>query len=567
MTMVNRAGALAFLLFLPVAPAGAQDGHGHGFGNVHMETSCAGAVSADFDRALALLHNFWYARALQAFEDVIRRDPRCGPAYWGAAMTYNHPFWDAPTAMDLAAAWGRVQEGLGVVADTGRERMYLEATAALYRDAGAAPKNARDIAYRDAMRALHQRYPDENSNLFYGLAILGAIREGTRGFEQQAVAAALFEQVYAANPEHPGVLHYLIHVYDDPAYAESGLPAARAYAAAAAAVPHAQHMPSHIFTRLGHWEESAATNENAWRTSEADVQRAGEGGEYRDFHSLNYLQYAYLQQGRYREALRVTDIIRRQYESLPKKTTAPDSPDLEARHVRGRTIYALPDRVAYGYFDMLARYIVEAGAWQEVAGLPLVALSRDFVAMQAQVAGMAAAKAGDVTRARAAAETIAGLAGAPGRHPFAQQVIRIQAAEARAVAAQAAGDTAGAIRGMQEATAIEDSISALSQPPYPIIPAHELYGTMLLEMGRPAEARGQFEETLRRTPGRAKAVYGIARAAEATGDLKAAGERYAEFLRLWKRADGDRPEPVAARRFLDARAAPPAGGDGLSSSP
>ena len=171
-------------------------------------------------------------------------------------------------------------------------------------------------------------------------------------------------------------------------------------------------------------------------------------------------------------------------------------------------------------------------------------------------------KAGDATRARAAAETIAGLAAAADRHPFAQQVIRIQSAEARAIAAQAAGDTAGAIRGMQEATAIEDSISALSQPPYPIIPAHELYGTMLLEMGRPAEARGQFEETLRRTPGRAKAVYGIARAAEATGDFKTGGERYAEFLRLWKRADGDRPELAAARRFLDANAPRPAGGAG-----
>ncbi|MGH7586545.1 MAG: tetratricopeptide repeat protein [Gemmatimonadales bacterium] len=559
--MAKRAGAVALLLLLAAAPAEAQDGHEHGFGHVHMETSCARAVSADFDRALALLHNFWYARALEAFEGVIGRDPRCGPAYWGAAMTYNHPFWDAPTAKDLAAAWARVQEGMRVVPDTGRERMYLEATAALYRDAGAAPKTACDIAYRDAMRALHERYPDENSNLFHGLAILGAIREGTRGFEQQAVAAALFEEVYARNPEHPGVLHYLIHVYDDPAYADSGLPAARAYATAAAAVPHAQHMPSHIFTRLGHWEESAATNENAWSTSEADIQRAGEGGEYRDFHSLNYLQYAYLQQGRFRDALKVTDIIRQQYESLPNKTTAPDSPDLEARHVRGRTIYALPDRVAYGYFDMLARYIVEAGAWQEVAGLPLVAPSRDFVAMQAQVAGMVAAKAGDTARAKSAAETITGLAATADRHPFAQQVIRIQAAEARAVAAQAAGDTAGAIRGMQEAMAIEDSISAPSQPPYPIIPAHELYGTMLLAMGKPAEARKQFEETLRRTPGRPKAVFGIASAAEATGDPKAAAERYAEFLRIWKRADADRPELVVARRFLDAHAAPPAGGD------
>ncbi len=550
---------LLLLLILPIAPLVAQhpqgaSGHGDGLGRVHMETSCAPAVAADFDRALALLHNFWYARALQAFKDVIRTEPSCRLAYWGAAMTYNHPFWDAPTPADLAAAWALVQDGLRLAppADTGRERMYLDATAALYRDGGAASKAERDGAYRDAMQALHRRYPDENTRLFYGLSILGTIREGTRGFEQQAIAAALFEEVYAGNSEHPGVLHYLIHVYDDPSHAAQGLRAARAYAKAAAAVPHAQHMPSHIFTRLGHWDESAATNENAWRSSEADVARNGEGGEYRDFHALNYLQYAYLQQGRYKDAWRTTDLIARQYQALASKTTAPDQPDLEARHVRGRTIYALPDRVAYGYFDMLTRYIVEAGEWSKAGTVPLVAPSRDFVAMKAQVDGMAAARRGDVAGAQAAAATISGLAVQPGRHPFAQQIIAIQAREAASLAAQAAGDTASALARMDEAVAIEDSISAPSQPPYPIIPAHELYGMMLLEISRPTEARTHFEEALKRTPGRPKAVYGIARAAELLGDRETATARYTEFLRLWQRADRDRPELAAARRFLES---------------
>jgi len=360
----------------------------------------------------------------------------------------------------------------------------------------------------------------------------------------------LFEEVYDHNPQHPGVLHYRIHVYDDPSHAAMGLAAARAYAKAAPAVPHAQHMPSHIFTRLGYWEESAATNENAWRSSEADVRRAGEGGEYRDFHSLNYLQYAYLQQGRFRDAWRTTDIIKRQYQALPSKTTSPDNPDLEAKHVRGRTIYAQPDRVAYGYFDMVTRYIVEAGAWQKVKTVPLVASSRDFVAMKAQLDGMAASQRGDAAAAKAAAGIIVALVAQPDRHPFAQKIIMIQAAEAQALAARAAGDTAGALARMEEATALEDSIFALSQPPYPILPAHELYGMMLLELHRPADARKHFEETLRRTPGRAKSVYGIARAAEALGDRQTAIERYTEFLTLWKRADRDRPELATARRFL-----------------
>ncbi len=524
--------------------------HIHGVGHVHMATSCSPSVSADFDRSLALLHNFWYERALEGFNKVIQADQECAMAYWGAAMTYNHPFWDAPTPEDKSAAWVLAQKGMRATKKTVREKMYLDAVAELYKDAGAGPKSERDEAYKNAMKAVYEKYPDEETKLFYGLSILGTIKEGTPGFERQAVAAQLFEEVYAKKPEHPGSLHYLIHVYDDPEHAVDGLKMARAYAKAAAAVPHAQHMPSHIFTRLGLWEESAATNENAWRTSEEDVKRAGEPGEYRDFHSLNYLQYAYLQLGRYRDAKRVTDIIKAQYEALPNKKTAPDTPELQSRHVRGRTIYALPDRAAYGYFDMLARYIVETGKWQEAPRVPLVAPSRDFVAMKLQLEAMAAARRGDSAGARAAADRIVALSNEPGQHPFAKQVITMQAKEAKAIAAQAAGDLDGAIAMMNEAVAVEDSIYALSQPPYPILPAHELFGTMLLEAKRPADAMKHFMETLKRTPGRPKAIYGIARVAESLGDKQTATRRYSEFLELWKHADKDRPEIADAQRFI-----------------
>ena len=527
--------------------------HVHGIGHVHMDVSCTPSASADFDRALALLHNFWYARALEAFQQVIRGDPACAMAYWGAALTYNHPFWDAPTRSDLSAAWALVQRGLQAPPKKPRERMYLEAVAALYRDAGAGSKSERDEAFKEAMRAVYERYPDDETKLFYGLSILGTIREGTPGFERQSVAAGLFEEVYAVKPGHPGVLHYQIHVYDDPVHAVDGLKAARAYAAAAAAVPHAQHMPSHIFSRLGLWDESAATNENAWRTSEADVKRAGEGDEYRDFHALNYLQYAYLQLGRYRDARRVTDLIAAQYEALPNRKTAADTPDLQARHVRGRTIYALPDRVAYGHFDMLSRYLVETGNWEAAATVPLVAPSRDFVAMKLQLDALAAAKRGDAASAQAAADRIAALSVEAGQHAFVQKIIAMQAKETQAVAAKAAGDTDRAIAMMTDAIALEDSIDALSQPPYPIIPAHELFGEILLELNRPAEALTHFAATLRRTPGRPKAIYGIALAADRAGDTRTAVERYAEFLELWKHADTDRPELAAARQFVQTR--------------
>ena len=538
--------------FLLLTPSFAQQeqnpvDHIHGLGHVHMDTSCSPSVSADFDRALAMLHNFWFARALEAFKKVIQADPQCAMAYWGAAMTYNHPFWDAPTREDESAAWALVQKGRQTTKKTPREEMYLDAVVALYKDAGAGSKSERDEAYKNAMKAVYEKYPDDEVKLFYGLSILGTIKEGTPGFERQAVAAKLFEEVYAKKPEHPGALHYLIHVYDDPEHAVDGLKAARAYAKAAAAVPHAQHMPSHIFTRLGYWEESAAANENAWRTSEEDVKRAGESGEYRDFHSLNYLQYAYLQLGRYRDAKRVTDMIKAEYEALPNKKTALDTPELQARHVRGRTIYALPDRVAYGYFDMLARYIVETGTWQEVPKIPLVAPSRDFVAMKLQLQAIAADAAG----AKAAANQIVALSNEPGQHPFVKQIITMQAKEAEAIAARASGDIEGAMAMMNEAVAVEDSIYALSQPPYPIIPVHELYGTMLLEVKRPAEAMKHFTETLKRTPGRPKAIYGIARAAESLGDRQTAMKRYTEFLELWKQADKDRPEIAKARAFIE----------------
>ena len=542
--------------FLLLTPSFAQQeqnpvDHIHGLGHVHMDTSCSPSVSADFDRALAMLHNFWFARALEAFKKVIQADPQCAMAYWGAAMTYNHPFWDAPTREDESAAWALVQKGRQTTKKTPREEMYLDAVAALYKDAGAGSKSERDEAYKNAMKAVYEKYPDDEVKLFYGLSILGTIKEGTPGFERQAVAAKLFEEVYAKKPEHPGALHYLIHVYDDPEHAVDGLKAARAYAKAAAAVPHAQHMPSHIFTRLGYWEESAAANENAWRTSEDDVKRAGESGEYRDFHSLNYLQYAYLQLGRYRDAKRVTDMIKAEYEVLPNKKTALDTPELQARHVRGRTIYALPDRVAYGYFDMLTRYIVEAEDWGALPKVPLVAPSRDFVAMKSQLEAMAAARRGDAAGAKAAADRIRALSDESGQHPFAKQIITLQAKEAEAIAAQAAGDGEGASARMNEAIAIEDSIYALSQPPCPIIPAHELDGTMSLEMKRPADAMRHFTETLRRTPGRPKAIYGIARAAEALGDKQTAIKRYTEFLELWKHADKDRPEIAKARAFIE----------------
>jgi tetratricopeptide (TPR) repeat protein len=519
-------------------------------GRVHMDISCSPVVAAKFDRALALLHNFWYVRALGGFQQVASDDPECAIAYWGAAMTYNHPFWDPPSQSDEMAAWTLVEKGMRAGEASPREKLYLAAVAALYKNGGEETKLTRDQNYCAAMAAAYAQYPDDETALFYGLSILGAVPEGSHGFEQQEQAAKLFEAVYVREPDHPGVLHYLIHAYDDPEHAQLGLKAARAYAQAAAAVPHALHMPSHIFTRLGYWEESAATNLKGWQVSEADVKRAGESGAYRDFHNLNYLEYAYIQLGRYRDAQHTVDIVAEQYKALPEKKTAPDTPELESRHVRGRTIYAVPDRVVYGHFDMLTRMIVESGRWEEVATIPLVVRSRDFMAVKLQWEAKAAAVRKDAKAASAAATQLDSLSQQPGQHPFSKLILTLQAKEARAFAATASGNEAEAVAKMNEAVAIEDSIDDLSQPPYPVIPAHELFGTLLIELNRPTDAREQFVQALKRTPGRPKSIYGLAQAAQATGDRGEARKRYAEFLALWKNADPDRPELAIANKFL-----------------
>jgi tetratricopeptide (TPR) repeat protein len=515
-----------------------------------MQTSCSDRVTVDFDRALALLHNFWYNRALQRFNQVAKNDPECAIAYWGAAMTYNHPFWDPPSKADETAAWASVQKGLTAQKASAREKLYLDAAAVLYKDAGAGDKSTRDTQYRDAMAAVYAKYPDDETALFYGLSIMGAIPEGSTGFEQQGRAAKLFEDVYSRHPDHPGVLHYLIHAYDDPEHAQLGLKAARAYAKAAAAVPHALHMPSHIFTRLGYWDESAATNLRGWEVSEADVKRAHQSGAYRDFHNLSYLEYAYIQLGRYRDAKRTVDIIADQYRALPSRKTAPDTPELQSRHVRGRTIYAVPDRVVYGYFDMLTRLLVESGRWNEAASVPLLVHSRDLAAVKLQWEAKAAAVRKDLRAASAAAANLVSLSQERDLHPFVKQIIGLQAAEAEAFAAEASGDTDNAVAKLEEAVAIEDSIDDLSQPPYPVIPATELCGNLMLELNRPAEATIYFQKTLDRTPKRPKAIFGLARAAELLGDTKTAKERYEEFLAIWQTADPDRPELAQAREFL-----------------
>jgi hypothetical protein len=360
-------------------------------------------------------------------------------AYLGAAMTFNHPFWDARTQADERNAWALVQKGMRARDKSPRERIVFGCRCGALLGRWCRQKvRARPGLHEGdggGLREISRR----NTKLFYALSILNTIEEGSPWSAQQALAARLIEQVYADDPRNPGALYYMIHAYDDPAHAARGLKAARAYAKAAPAVPHALHMPSHIFTRLGYWDESAATNEKAWQVSASDVKEHHESDAFCDFHSLNYLQYAYLQLGRYVDAKRVTERFAGQYKALSNRTTAPDFPDLEVRHLRGRTIYAIRDRVVFGYFDTLARYIMESGEWEPASTLPQAPTSRDFSAMRLQIDAMAAERRKDPSAARAAAEQLEVLAMQPGQRQLAQEVLTIEGKEAQAVAAFSSG--------------------------------------------------------------------------------------------------------------------------------
>ncbi|MDQ6943349.1 MAG: hypothetical protein M3169_12655, partial [Candidatus Eremiobacteraeota bacterium] len=251
--MSRRLTWVASLLLMGALGAGPPAAPEHGIGNVHMDISCGADANARFDRGLALLHNFWYERALTEFDATIKTHPDCAIAYWGAAMTYNHPLWSPPTGTDVKAALGYLQRVTSATTRNGRETKYVAAVTTLFGDGDPAKKDARDIAYRDAMRAILAVYPDDETKLFTSLAM-----QSVRGLTDagRLEAAALAEAVHQHQPQHPGALHYLIHAYDSDALAARGLPAARAYAASAPAVPHALHMPSHITLRLGLWDEA-----------------------------------------------------------------------------------------------------------------------------------------------------------------------------------------------------------------------------------------------------------------------------------------------------------------------
>ncbi|HLE84888.1 MAG TPA: hypothetical protein VJG13_11155 [Thermoanaerobaculia bacterium] len=521
-------GASAAVLVSIVAcafPAPAEE-----LGRVDFSATGSAEARPHFERGVAALHSFWYDEAREAFRRAREVDPGFVMATWGEAMSHNHPIWDEvelEAGRAALAALAPTAEERAARAPTERERAWLGAVEVLY--SGDGEKEDRDRAYAEAMGRLAERFPDLEARAFHALAIEGVVYGGEaeeRRFPLLMRAAAELEELFDEHPDHPGVLHYLIHAYDDPVHAPLGLRAARLYAQVAPAAHHALHMPSHIFVQLGRWEEAAASNENAWKASVGWVEHAGHGMGHHDYHSLSWLLYAYLQQGRLEAARGVLDTARRDAEASPGPRVEGARAGMAARH-RIETL-------GMGLSSPLDAALLPG---DEERYLPLRLAD-----------ALAAAAAGDAEAARRAVEALRAEVG-EGAEP---SVERVMEREATAVLLVAEGKPEEALAAAAEAAEIESALPPPSGPPDTIKPAQELCGELLLALGRPADAAARFEVSLARTPRRALSLLGAARAAAALGERETAAARYRELLEVWRQADPGIPALEEARRYLDS---------------
>ena len=521
----------------------AQEGHEQHVehvGRVRFPVSCNTEAQRSFERGVALLHSFWYEKAGDAFKDAVAADSTCAMAYWGQAMAILHPLWTAPAPAELGAGLAAADRGLAL-ARTPRERDYLGAIRSYYAEYATLDAKARLAIYSQSMDGVRRRNPrDREARIFYALSLiaLGQANATDTTFAFQKRADSILEPLFKAEPDHPGLAHYLIHTNDVPQLARLGLYAARRYAQIAPDVPHAQHMPSHIFTRLGLWDEDIASN-----TRSAEAARQFEEERHLNAlwdqrgHAWDYLVYASLQTGRDAAAKRIVD---------------------EAAGVTaGYPVGSLPN--AYALAAIPARFALERGRWDEATHL-VVRPAPEWRAAEAIThfaRAIGAARGGDTALARADVATLGeierALGAAGGQQAYWAGQVKIQRLAAGAWLARATGDPAEAVRRATAAADIEDVTQKHPVTPGAVLPARELLGDLLLELSRPADAARAYEASLRQAPGRARSLFGLARAAEQAGDITTARARYREFLDLMAKADGDRAELAVARKAIASR--------------
>ena len=521
---------------LMVAPAWAHDEQpgelkpvGEKLGTVRFATSCTPAAQRQFERAVAMLHSFWFSESSKAFAAVAQTDPNCAMAHWGSAMTlFGNPFTWPLTGKALTEGWAAVEKAKAAGTKTPRERDYIAAVEAFYKDADKIDHRTRALAYEKAMEQVAQRYPeDTEAAIFYALALNATVLATDKTYANQLKAGAILEKLFKAQPNHPGAAHYLIHSYDYPAIAEKGLPAARLYADIAPSAPHALHMPSHIFTRRGFWQESIDSNLKSKGSTDNHFDR---------LHAMDYLGYAYLQTGQDAKASAVCDEVK----GL-KKVNSESFP------------------AAFALAAIPSRFVLERARWSEAAKLALHPNELDYPwasfphaeavltyarAIGAARSGDATAARSDIARLKALKET---LAQAKNSYWAGQVDIQIQVASALATYAEGKKDEALVL--MRTAVEMEDATEKHPVVPGPLLPARELLGEMLIELQQPLLALKEFEASAQREPNRLRGYYGAARAAELANDRQKATAYYTKLASLMG-ADNDRPEIRHAKDYL-----------------
>lgn len=532
---LSLAAAMAIAAAL-AAPAHADSGDAH-VGQVHFPTSCSAPAQQQFDRAVAMLHSFWYPEAAKSFAAIGETDPNCAMAQWGVAMSVWYPLWYPPSEAMLKTGSAAVEKARSIGAKTDRERDYIEAIAAFYKDWGSVDHRTRSVAYEKAMEQVYLRYPDDReAGIFYALALDATAPPTDKTYANQRKAAAILEKAHSAEPDHPGVAHYLIHSYDSAPLAEQGLPAARSYAALAPAVPHALHMPSHIFTRLGLWQESIASNDAGHARARAYAEESGGPGAFdgETLHTMDYLEYAYLQGAQDGAAKRVVD----QLGTLRK----------------GPIILV----TAYAIAAIPARYALERRSWSDAASLAMPEIPFAWErfpwaeAINAYTRALGAARTGDqsgaereIARLRALEDKLIAS-----KDKYWADQVEVQRLAAAGMAKRAQGDDAEAIKLVRAAADLETGMDKHPVTPAAILPARELLADVLLELDRPAEALAEYQRSLAAEPKRFRSLLGAARASERLEAPAKARDYYTQLVAQCDKADTERRELTEAKAFL-----------------
>ena len=495
------------------------------YGSVEIEISCNASASAHFEHGLLLMHSFAWSDARDAFREAAAADPGCAMAYWGEAVGYYDGLHGHPSAEEVAEARAALEKANAANAPTQRERDYIAAAEAIYRGYPQVQRQVRDRAFSEAMGRLHAAYPDEDeAAALYAVSLLSLARRGVdNGYELQLQAIGILEPLFEALPEHPGVAHYTIHAYDDSGLRDRGLAAARRYAGIAPALTHALHMPSHIFSGLGMWNDAIASDESVLDVAPLNA------------HSSMYLSYAYMQKGQREKAEALVEALR-------TRALSPQGTEANARGLHSANTW----------------FLLEGHDWKTAAQAPAYSDRLLDRAETLYVRGLGAARGGDLQAAGGHLEALNGVIGdlrSGNDSGVAVRILmsQIQAKQIEAWIRLAEGKGEAAVSLMHEAVQMEDAPGVSWAPPDSGtgLPAREIFGEILLELGRYDEARQQFQAALERTPNRLRSILGLARAAVAANDPDAAHAGYQTLLRLLADADEGLAETAEAQAYLE----------------